>query len=173
MEEKVYKSNKISLNLLAKLKDAEMELGKWPKLFTQVTFAGPYAYNAVKNDQIDLLLADFINVHPSRGFLKLFFKRESEGIYQFNTKRLNIKIENGSLKCRVGGGYLSIDEFVEQYLPIELEKCDNTEVPWKWKELSEKQHMAYQQNRVKSPNIRQRSHSPNNISPKKLIFDLV
>lgn len=34
MEEKVYKSNKISLNLLAKLKDAEMELGKWPKLFT-------------------------------------------------------------------------------------------------------------------------------------------
>jgi hypothetical protein len=57
MEEKVYKSNKISLNLLAKLKDAEMELGnleielgKWPKMFTQITHSGPYAYNAVKHD---------------------------------------------------------------------------------------------------------------------------
>lgn len=64
MEEKVYKSNKISLNLLAKLKDAESELGKWPKLFTQITFTGPYAYNPMKNDQIDILLAEFVNIHP-------------------------------------------------------------------------------------------------------------
>ena len=92
--------------------------------------------------------------------MKLFFKRENEGVYQFGQKRLSVKIENGSLKCRVGGGYLSIDEFVDQYLPIELEKCDKVDFPWKWKELSEYRDRVYQQSRAKSPNIRQRSHSP-------------
>jgi hypothetical protein len=50
------------------------------------------------------------------------FTRESEGVYQFGTKRCNIKIDNSKIFVRVGGGYLMIDEFVDQYLPIELEK---------------------------------------------------
>ena len=50
------------------------------------------------------------------------FVRENEGVYSFGTKKTNIKIESGNLKVRVGGGYLSIDEFVDQYLPIEFSK---------------------------------------------------
>lgn len=50
--------------------------------------------------------------------------RESEGVYQFGTKRVSVKVEKNNIKIRVGGGYLSIDEFIEQYTPSELEKMD-------------------------------------------------
>lgn len=33
-----------------------------------------------------------------------------------------MKVENEYLKVRVGGGYLTIDEFVDQYFRIEMEK---------------------------------------------------
>jgi hypothetical protein len=31
-------------------------------------------------------------------------------------------VEGGKIHVRVGGGYLSIDEFLDQYTPLELEK---------------------------------------------------
>ena len=44
------------------------------------------------------------------------FLRESEGVYFFGQKRVYIKIERGNqIMVRVGGGYISIDEFIEQY----------------------------------------------------------
>jgi hypothetical protein len=41
------------------------------------------------------------------------FFRESEGIYQYGTKRINIRVENNKINVRVGGGYLSLEEFIE------------------------------------------------------------
>lgn len=111
MEEKVYKSNKISLDLLKEIKRLEFEYG--------------FYYPGVKSDNIDVELARFINSNPERPALKSLFIREQEGVYSFGTKKTNIKIENGKLKVRVGGGYLSIEEFVDQYLPIEYEKWGN------------------------------------------------
>lgn len=108
MEEKVYKSNKISLDLINQLKIAEMELG--------------FVYVPVRTDNIDCRLAEYINWSTARPALKSLFTRESEGVYQFGSKRCNVKWEINKLMVRVGGGYLKIDEFVEQYLPIELEK---------------------------------------------------
>jgi hypothetical protein len=35
-----------------------------------------------------------------------------------------IKVENGKIIIRVGGGYMMIDEFVEIYTPLELEKWE-------------------------------------------------
>ena len=99
MEEKVYKSNKISLDLINQLKIAEMELG--------------YIYVPVKTDQIDCKLAEYINWSTARPALKSLFTRESEGVYQFGSKRCNIKIDANKIFCRVGGGYLKIDEFVD------------------------------------------------------------
>ena len=108
MEEKVYKSNKISLDLLKEIKRLEFEYG--------------FYYPAVKSDSIDIELARFINSNPERPALKSLFVREQEGLYTFGTKKTNMKLEKGLLKVRVGGGYLSIEEFVDQYLPIEYEK---------------------------------------------------
>ena len=33
-------------------------------------------------------------------------------------------MEKDNIKNRVGGGYLSIDEFLDQYTPLEMEKLE-------------------------------------------------
>jgi hypothetical protein len=48
------------------------------------------------------------------------FQRESEGIYKYGKKRVFMKIEQDHIVIRVGGGYLTIEEFIEQY-------CDHDE----------------------------------------------
>ena len=50
--------------------------------------------------------------------------RESEGVYQFGSKKVAIKVDKDKINVRVGGGYLSIDEFLDQYTPLELEKLE-------------------------------------------------
>ena len=55
--------------------------------------------------------------------MKIMFLRESEGVYQFGQKRVYVKVEKGGqIFVRVGGGYMTIDEFIYQYTPNELEK---------------------------------------------------
>ena len=39
----------------------------------------------------------------------------------FGTKRVFIGLENGVVRIRIGGGYSSIEEFIEIYTPLELE----------------------------------------------------
>ena len=75
-----------------------------------------------KNDPIDSQLAYFINHQSDLKSLKILFTRFSEGIYNFGTRRVNLKLENNALKVRVGGGYLNLEDFVDQYTPIEKEK---------------------------------------------------
>jgi len=52
------------------------------------------------------------------------FMRESAGVYEFGSKRINVRIEKGRILIRVGGGYMSIDEFLDQFTPVELEKLE-------------------------------------------------
>ena len=49
-------------------------------------------------------------------------KRISAGKYLFGTKNIMAKIINGKLVIRVGGGYMSADEFIEQYGKMEMMK---------------------------------------------------
>lgn len=81
-------------------------------------------YIPMKGDLVDKRLAEYINNFPDRQKLKIMFMRESEGIYQFGTKRVSVKVEKDKINIRVGGGYLSIDEFLDQYTPVELEKLE-------------------------------------------------
>ena len=81
-------------------------------------------YIPVKGDIIDKKLAEYINNYPDRQKLKIMFLRETEGVYQFGTKRVLVKIEKDNIKIRVGGGFLSLDEFLDQYTPAELEKLE-------------------------------------------------
>ncbi len=55
------------------------------------------------------------------------FQREGEGVYLFGTKRVNIRVDNNNINVRVGGGYLSVEEFIEQYTPTELERLARTD----------------------------------------------
>ena len=81
-------------------------------------------YIPVKGDDVDRRLAEYINNYPERSKLKIMFMRESEGVYRFGSKRVAAKVEKDHIKLRVGGGYLSIDEFLDQYTPVELEKLE-------------------------------------------------
>jgi hypothetical protein len=101
MEEKVYKANRISLELLDQLN-------------TQIIVEyGSLIYYPFKGDEIDMQLADYINNYPDRSKLLVMFVRESSGVYLFGTKKVFIKVYNNRIMVRVGGGYLSIDEFLE------------------------------------------------------------
>ena len=81
-------------------------------------------YIPVKDDKIDKKIAEYINNYPDRQKLKILFMRETEGVYQFGSKRVMVKIDKDKINIRVGGGYLSIDEFLDQYTPTELEKLE-------------------------------------------------
>jgi len=94
------------------------------------------------------------------------FMRESDGVYQFGTKRVAVKVEKDNIKIRVGGGYLSIDEFLDQYTPVELEKLERKDP---LKRFSEK--IAIQKTIVNSA-VRESSpirgsSSPTGKSPRK------
>jgi uncharacterized protein YoxC len=77
-------------------------------------------YEAIKGDEIDQNLAEYLNAKEPA--VPVPFHREELGVYFFGTKKVFIKIEQGRIIIRVGGGYMTIDEFIDIYTPIELEK---------------------------------------------------
>ena len=78
-------------------------------------------YIPVKNDPVDKKLAEYINNYPDRQKLKIMFMRESDGVYQFGSKRVRVMCVRDKIQIQVGGGYLSLDEFLDQYTPTELQ----------------------------------------------------
>ena len=72
-------------------------------------------------------MAEYINNYPERSKLRIMFLRESEGVYQFGSKRVYVKCDRDKITVRVGGGFLSLDEFLDIYTPMELEKVDRND----------------------------------------------
>lgn len=56
-------------------------------------------------------------------------KRLSDGKYMFGTRHIIAKIINNGLLIRVGGGYMTVDEFIDQYGKIELMKMRKLQLP--------------------------------------------
>jgi chromosome segregation ATPase len=130
LEDKFYEAKKTSLDLLKCVKDSEAEIDQ---LKDEIEMLKAYiidlksriaVYIPVKGDAIDKKMAEYINNYPDRQKLKIMFMRESEGVYQFGTKRIGVKVAKDKIEIRVGGGFLSIDEFLDQYTPAELEKLE-------------------------------------------------
>jgi hypothetical protein len=128
LEEKCHQANLTSLEILKTLREREMEI---EGLYDEISTLKQYVidlksriavYIPVKNDVTDRKLAEYINNFPDRSRLKVMFMRESAGVYEFGSKRVAVKVEGNKIQVRVGGGYLSIDEFLDQYTPQELEK---------------------------------------------------
>ena len=78
-----------------------------------------------KNDKIDESLAEFVN-HISKceksEQMKIMFLRESEGVYKFGSKRVFIKVDKGNVQVRVGGGFMKLQDFLEEYSEGEVDK---------------------------------------------------
>lgn len=81
-----------------------------------------FIYQPVRDDPVDLKLASFINAAPIKLRDHMKFERESEGVYKYGKKRVFMKIENDQIIIRVGGGYLTIEEFIEQYCDSETNR---------------------------------------------------
>lgn len=77
-------------------------------------------YEPIKGDDVDGNLAEYLNKKEPP--VPVPFRREEPGVYFFGTRKVFIKIEQGRIIIRVGGGFMSIDEFIDIYTPIEMEK---------------------------------------------------
>lgn len=93
-------------------------------------------YRPNKDDPIDIALSDYINTRQSA--LKVQFDREDHGRYNFGTKKIYVKLEQGKLLIRVGGGYMQVEDFVKLYSPIELERFSAAK-----KEQAQKMRQGY------------------------------
>ena len=123
LEEKFYESQKTQLGMLKQMKEYEAEIESLRQYIVDLK-SRIAVYIPVKGDLVDKKLAEYINNYPDRQKLKIMFLRESEGVYEFGSKRIMVKVERDKIQIKVGGGYLSIDEFLDQYTPVELEKLE-------------------------------------------------
>ena len=90
------------------------------ELLSEMEQGSQCIYIAHRPDKIHMTLGNFINKYPERKKMGIMFLRESEGVYQFGSKRVYVKVEKGEkILVRVGGGYMSIQEFIDKYTPEE------------------------------------------------------
>lgn len=76
------------------------------------------AYKPVSGDEVDQMFADTL----SRLGFQLPAKRLGGGYYTLGSKKIYCKILNSRLVVRVGGGYMAMDDFLEQYGQLEADK---------------------------------------------------
>jgi hypothetical protein len=87
----------------------------------------PRKYRAMKGDAVDEMLANLLNIKNC----EVPISRVNEGWYMFGSKKIYTKIMNNTLVCRVGGGFMSMDEFITTYAESErlkLERMDPADV---------------------------------------------
>lgn len=94
-------------------------------------------YHASGGDEVDELLAKYINLANC----PVPIKRLGNGYYLFGTRKIFAKIMNQKLVIRVGGGWMMIEEFIQTYAEVELNKIEAMKAkgmdPFaKWKESS-------------------------------------
>jgi DNA repair exonuclease SbcCD ATPase subunit len=71
-------------------------------------------------DELDKMMLDYIR----KWNCNVPITRMGSGYYLFGTRKIYAKILNGKLVIRVGGGYMIITEFLDQYSEVELNKID-------------------------------------------------
>lgn len=108
----MFKANVTSLELLRQLKTAEQE-NESLKVYIIDMKQKLAIYIPAKDDTVDSALAEYINNYPDRRKLKVMFLRVEPNVYSFGSRKVALRVEQGKLKVRVGGGYISIDEFLD------------------------------------------------------------
>jgi septal ring factor EnvC (AmiA/AmiB activator) len=91
-EDRLQETSQRSLVLLKQLKDCENEIDTLKTYIIDLK-SRIAVYIPVKSDSIDKKLAEYINNYPERSKLKIMFMRESEGIYQFGTKKVYVRVD--------------------------------------------------------------------------------
>ena len=68
-------------------------------------------YEAVKGDMVDEMLVKHLNTAHAN----VPVERLSPGKYQFGTKQISAKVENGVLSLRIFAKWIGVKEFIEQF----------------------------------------------------------
>ncbi|OMJ90094.1 hypothetical protein SteCoe_7579 [Stentor coeruleus] len=68
--------------------------------------------NLRRKDSIDRSLEEY---HIGQGIKNNFIKF-ARGVYEFGNRKVNVSMKNGTIICRVGGGYVQIDDFLNIYM---------------------------------------------------------
>ncbi|OMJ71414.1 hypothetical protein SteCoe_30374 [Stentor coeruleus] len=105
--------------------EKEMEVEAMRTAVHELKHSNP-VYFPVAEDIIDQAIADYFNSRDD--VLIVPFVRESYGVYLYGSKRVMVNIERGKLIVKVGGGFLPIEVFIDNYTDIELDKYDNKNV---------------------------------------------
>lgn len=71
-------------------------------------------------DDLDRMMLEYIK----KWKCNVPITRMGKGYYLFGTRKIYAKILNGKLVIRVGGGYMIITEFLDQYSEVELNKIE-------------------------------------------------
>ena len=79
------------MNLLKQVRDLEFE-NETLKSYIIDLKVRVAVYVPIKDDPIDLKVAEFINNYPDRNKLKIMFMRESAGVYEFGSKKINVSV---------------------------------------------------------------------------------
>jgi seryl-tRNA synthetase len=123
-EDKIMQANKTALELLNQLKEADIEIEGMKARLKQLQ-AMSAVYVPVKGDEIDMALADYLNYNAKT--LEVMFIRLQPGIYSFGSKKVCVKVENQRINIRIGGGYMAIEEFLEKFTVVELDRTNARE----------------------------------------------
>lgn len=75
-------------------------------------------YRPVAGDPIDSVVARWVNGYEPA----VPFFRVSQGVYMFGRRQVNCQISNEKPVFRVGGGFLSFEEFLDRFQSEEVEK---------------------------------------------------
>ena len=73
----------------------------------------------IRLDEVDFLLENYLSEQK----IENLFVKMAHGVYLYGTKKVSITICNdNTLICRIGGGYLPIDQFLKLYQNTDIEE---------------------------------------------------
>ena len=78
-------------------------------------------YKAARGDSVDEMLANVVNIKN----VEIPISRLGDGHYMFGSKKIFTRIMNNKLVVRVGGGFMSMDEFIATYAESERLKLEH------------------------------------------------
>ena len=100
---------------IIELKSKLIELGA-----TEEELARPIIRKEDNKDELDKMVMEWIREFRC----KVPIKRLGDGYYLFGTRKIFAKILNSQAAIRVGGGYIGLIEFLEQYSDTEFSKIE-------------------------------------------------
>lgn len=84
------------MDLLKQVRQLELETATLKSYIIDLK-ARVAVYVPIKDDPIDLKVAEFINNYPDRNKLKIMFMRDSAGVYDFGSKKINVRVEKNKI----------------------------------------------------------------------------